>query len=463
MAKTVQEAEQMPGHMELKEDPGSRREFPLKRWQVPFFSIWTMQAFSLLGSQLVQFALIWYLTAETGSATVLAVASLVGLGPQVLLGPVIGALVDRWNRRLVMMAADGLVASATLILAGLFAFGQVEIWHIYALMFARSLAGAFHWPAMSASTSLMVPQEQLARIQGLNQLLQGALSIVAAPLGALLIAVLPMQGVLAIDVVTAVMAITPLLFIAVPQPRKTIPANDQTAKSSVWDDLKAGLRYTLSWPGLLILMGSATLVNLVLSTAFTLMPILITRHFNGGALQLGWIESLFGVGMLAGGLLLSVWGGFKRRIDTSLAGLLLLGVVATLLGLTPPNLFGLALGLALLIGISMPLVNGPVQAVMQAVVAPDMQGRIFTLLQSAAMGMMPLGLLIAGPVADRFGVQVWFILGGVITFLVGMVGFLSPALRSIESRAPQTDPGDPGLVLAPVPIKVETSLRIDES
>lgn len=442
------------------------REFPHDRWQRPFFTLWTVQALSLLGSQLVQFALIWYLTTETGSATVLALASLVGLGPQVFLGPFIGALVDRWNRRIVMMVADAMVALATVVLAVLFATGLVQIWHIFVLIFIRNLAGTFHWPAMTASTSLMVPREQLSRIQGLNQLLQGGLTIVAAPLGALLLGVLPMQGVLAIDVVTAGIAILPLLLINIPQP-KVQAVGSQGQRTSVWDDFKAGLRYTASWPGLLILMVSATLINLVLSTAFTLIPILVTKHFGGEAIQLGIIEAASGVGMLLGGLLLGVWGGFKRRIYTSLSGLLAAGIGAILIGLVPAELFGVAVGLFLFVGFTMPLVNGPIHAVMQAVVAPEMQGRVFMLLSSAATAMMPIGLLVAGPVADRFGVQIWFVLGGFVTIAVGITGLFLPALRDLELHnaggTPAPEPEHRSEMAVPVPVTADVPVAIDEA
>ena len=191
-----------------------------KLWKTRFFTIWGGQALSLLGSQLVQFALIWHLTVKTGSATVLATASLVGMLPGVILGPFVGTLVDRWNRRIIMLLADSLIALATIALAVLFALDAMQIWHIYAVMFIRSLAGSFHGNAMSASTSLMVPVENLTRIQGINQMLTGGLNVVAAPLGALLLEVLPIQGILAIDVVTALFAILPLVFIQVPQPER---------------------------------------------------------------------------------------------------------------------------------------------------------------------------------------------------------------------------------------------------
>jgi DHA3 family macrolide efflux protein-like MFS transporter len=146
-----------------------------KNWKKPFFLVWIGQALSLLVSQLVQFALIWYLTRETGSATVLATATLVGMLPQVLLGPIAGSIVDRANRRRIMILADFGVAASTILLASLFAFGWVQIWHIYAIMLLRSLGSAFHAPAFTASTSLMVPKEQLSRVQGFNQTLQGGL------------------------------------------------------------------------------------------------------------------------------------------------------------------------------------------------------------------------------------------------------------------------------------------------
>ena len=187
-------------------------------WKKRFFTIWSGQAFSLLGSQLVDFALIWYLTVTTGSATVLATASMVGMLPRVVLGPVIGPLIDRWSRRVTMILADSIIMLATLLLAGLFAWGRIEIWQIYFLLFIRASAGAFHGGAMSASTSLMVPVEHLARTQGLNQMLNGGLNVVAAPLGAILYETMAFQWILMIDVATAVVAIVPLFFFQVPQP-----------------------------------------------------------------------------------------------------------------------------------------------------------------------------------------------------------------------------------------------------
>ena len=189
-------------------------------WRMPFFTIWGGQAFSLLGSQLAQFALVWWLTEETGSATVLALATLVALLPQIFLGPVMGALVDRWNRRVVMIVADACIALVGLVLAYLFWSEALEIWHVYLVMFARALGGAVHWPAMQASTTLLVPKKELSRVGGMNQTLYGLLGITAPPLGALLMEWLPLHGIMLIDVATAALAIGPLFFIHIPQPER---------------------------------------------------------------------------------------------------------------------------------------------------------------------------------------------------------------------------------------------------
>lgn len=403
-----------------------------KDWKAPFFTLWSGQAVSLLGSQLVQFALVWWLTQTTGSATVLAVATLVALLPQIFIGPLAGVLVDRWSRRRVMIIADSIIALVTLGMAVLFWLGVAQVWHVYLLLFIRSVLGGFHWPAMQASTSLMVPKQHLSRVQGLNQMLNGAMNIFAAPLGALLLGVLPMQSVLSIDVVTALIAVLPLLFIAVPQPGRDPAEAVAQMQPSMRQELREGFRYVWAWPGLMLIMVMATLINLVLTPTGSLQPILVTRYFGGQAMHLAWIESAWGIGMLAGGLTLGAWGGFHKRVVTSLVGLVAMGLSILLVGFVPPTAFWLAVGLMLVAGFMNPIVNGPLLAVIQAVVAPEMQGRVFTLIMSFAAAMSPLGLILAGPFADRYGVQAWFIVGGAITILLGAAAGFVPAIMRIE-------------------------------
>jgi DHA3 family macrolide efflux protein-like MFS transporter len=307
-------------------------------------------------------------------------------------------------------------------------------------MFIRSLAGGFHGNSMTASTSLMVPKEHLTRIQGINQMLNGGLNIIAAPLGALLLELLPIQGILGIDVVTAIIAIAPLFFFAIPQPERIEKGDlEGEDRPSIWDDFAAGLRYVLNWPGLLIIASMAVLINFLLSPAFSLLPLLVKDYFNGDALQLSWINSAFGVGIIVGGLLLSVWGGFKNKIMTSMLGLAGMGTGTLLMSQVPPTGIYIAIGAALTVGIMQPITNGPIHAVMQSTVAPDMQARVFSLLGSAASAMSPIGLLIAGPLSDKFGIQTWFLLGGTSCLLMAVTGSFIPALKNIEKERQNPD------------------------
>jgi len=412
-----------------------------RRWAAPFFTIWAGQAASLLGSALVQFALVWWLTQTTGSATVLATATMMAMLPAVFIGPFAGALVDRWSRRVVMIVADGVIALATVGLAYLFAIGAAQVWHIYLIMFIRATAGGFHWPAMEASTSLMVPEEHLSRVAGLNQTLHGVLDIVAPPVGALLLGVLPLQGILFIDVGTAAMAIAPLLFIPIPQPKRR---GGEDGTFSLGRDLREGFRYVWGWPGLLGLLAMAAVLNFLLIPAFSLTPILVTRHFGGGALQLGWLDSAWGIGAVAGGLLLSVWGGFRRRMVTSLMGIIGIGIGTLIVGLAPATVFWMAWTGVLFIGLMSPVANGPLMAIIQARVDPEVQGRVFTLLRSASGAMSPLGMAIAGPVADWMGVRTWYWVGGVACVVMGVGAFFVPAILYLEENHRKRGSGEAG-------------------
>jgi DHA3 family macrolide efflux protein-like MFS transporter len=425
------------------------------RWQAPFFAIWSGQAVSLLGSKVAQFALVWWLTELTGSATVLATASMVALVPEILLGPLAGAYVDRWNRRTILIVSDGLTAGAALWLGYLFFTDSIQVWHVYVIMLARSVSGSFQWPAMQASTSLMVPKKHLTRVAGLNQTMNGALNIVGPPLGALLMAVLPLYGIMLVDVGTALLAIGPLLIVAIPQPRREDLDPGDEQRPSIWTDVRAGLCYIRAWPGLMALIGAALIVKIALTPAFSLLPLLVSKHFGGEAAQLSLLEATAGVGIVAGGLVLAVWGGFRRRIYTTMMGMTALGLGFVSLGLTPGYLFWMALGSVLIVGLTIPLIDGPIMAILQGTVVPDMQGRVFTIMGSLLGLTSPLGLAIAGPVSDLLGLQVWYLAAGVLCTLIGLSGFVIPAIANIEENHSGT--AVPGDVLAPVVTRAPTA------
>ena len=397
----------------------------------PFFIIWTGQAISIFGSALVQFALVWYLTVQSRSAMVLTLATLVQMLPRTVLGPFIGVWIDRWNRRYVMQAADAVTASVTIALAVLFHLGMVRIWHIYVLLFAAALGQTMHSSAFTASTTLMVPTNQLTRIGGLNQILEGATVILAPPAGALLIEVLPVQSILTIDVVTAIIAVTSLLFVEVPQPECSATGE----RASMWQDVKSSFKYVWTWRGLAIVTGISMMLNFLFVPAFSLLSLIVFEYFKGSALQLGWMEAAFGIGMLAGGVLLSTWGGFEKRMNTMIAGTGLLGLMMVVIGTAPADCIFLAIGAMFLIGVGLSLGNGAGQALLQVLIVPDMQGRVFATLSALRSLMSPLGLALAGPFTDVFGTQLWMLGAGIgITVVVIAMPFISEVANIEEKR-----------------------------
>jgi DHA3 family macrolide efflux protein-like MFS transporter len=329
-----------------------------------------------------------------------------------------------------MIAADGLAALLAAVLAVLFFTGQIQVWQIYVITFVRSLLGAFHFAAFQASTSLMVPDDQLSRVAGMNQTLWGALNIVAPPLGALALSVMSFPAIMGIDVVTALIAITPLLFVHIPQPVRQAAA---ASASTIVAEVKEGFRYLWHWPGARLLLFGSALLNALIWPAMTLMPLLVTKHFGGGVVQLAWINSAWGIGLVAGGLTLSVWGGFKRKTSTVALGLFGGAVGLLITGLAPAAFFWLGFAGLLLFGFMNPITNGPLMAIMQSAVPPEMQGRVFTTMGSFAALASPIGMALAGPLADVLGVQFWFVISGVCELGLVWIVLKTPALANFEA------------------------------
>jgi DHA3 family macrolide efflux protein-like MFS transporter len=407
---------------------------PYPYWQRRFFTIWSGQAISILGSQIVSFAIVWYLTEQTGSATVLAIASMFGILPNILLSPFAGAMADRGDRKSIMIISDLVVGLARLLGFFLFLTGAIQVWHIYLMIFVGSAAGSFQQPAMASSTALMVPKKHLSRVAGMNQTLQGALSIAGPPLGALLMSLTTIANIYLLDVITMLFAVLPLLFIPIPKLETRKDSNGDVIKQSFFQDIKEGFQYVLNWKGLTLLLLSAMLINFLISPAMSLLPLLVSKHFGGDEVQLALMNSMLGIGMLIGGIILSIWGGFKRRIFTSFMGLIISGLSLAAVGFIPETGFSIAVFVFLISALMMPFINGPIQAVVQSAVTPEMQGRVISLIGTTAGFAMPIGLAIAGPVSDAIGIQAWFIIGGICMSLTGILGFMSPAMRHIEDQ-----------------------------
>jgi len=402
-------------------------------WQPRFFLIWSGQALSLIGSALTQFVLLWWITETTGSAAALATAGVMALLPQAIFGPLGGVVADRWSRRVIMVVADTITALCMIVLIALFAMGNIQLWQIYALMFIRSTMQAFQTPAATASTAMLVPQEWLPRVAGFNQTLQGVMTIAAAPLGALALAFLPIQGALMLDVITALLGIVPLLIFRIPQ--KTLAERGNGARGLL-TDLQAGVRYVLAERGIAMLLALMGLIVMTIMPMFSLTPLLVKAHFGGGVNQVALMEGLSGVGIILGGLLIGFWPIFRRRIVTVLVSFAVSCFAVALVALAPSDWFWLGIFWWFVSGLTYSTGNAPMMAIIQQVVPNEMQGRVFSLMNTVIGLAGPVGLAVVGPLGEALGVVGVFVLGGILSSLICLAGLLSPALMEIEKAPP---------------------------
>lgn len=407
------------------------------RWVARFWVFWMSQTVARIGSAFSGFALIWWVAKTYGTATSLASGTLITMLPSIVFGPIIGTLVDRLHRKTVILCANIVYAMAA---ASLFALSEAEmlaLWHIYVVMFVNAMAGQFHYLAVSSATTLLVPADQLQRIGGISQLREGAVSVFAPPVGALLLEALGLNGVLFIEILTAITALALVASIRIPDP----PAQAaDAAHEGVFAAVRTGFSYVVAWPGLLTLMGMAMVLNLFFNPAFSLMPLLVKDYFGGGVQQLAWMETSFGVGMIAGSVLLGVWGGFARKLYTLLAGVGAMGLAIVILGSLPKTGIWYAIAAMAIIGIAQPLTQAPLMAIIQGTVSLELQGRVMGFLGTAAGIISPIGLLLAGPVSDWLGVQIWYIVAGVVALIAVPVGLALPALRDLDDV--KTAPGE---------------------
>ncbi len=402
-----------------------------------FFVLWSSQAASMVGSSVVGFALAWYLARETGSATILSTAMMMNVLPMVFLGPFIGPFIDRWNRKKIMIFSDLTTMLLTLVLVVLFYTDTIQVWHIYVVMFCRALSGSFQVPAFSASIPMIVPEKHLVRVNALTSTLFGAIILIGPPSGAFLMKALPMQWVLSVDIITAIIAIGILLPLGIPQPVRTT----LTQKLNVIGDMVQGFRYIASWKALLLLLviGGAGF-NFFGAPLNALLPLFVTDYLGGDVLRLGWLGAALGFGVIAGGLILSVWGGFKQRILTSFVGFIIWCIAAFIFSFSTESLFFMGLAAWLFAGVGNALVNAPVHAIIQSIVPKDMQGRVLTVAISIATATIPVSLAIAGPIADTIGIRTIYHISPVVMLIIVLTGFFFGDLMNIENEKTVDEP-----------------------
>lgn len=391
---------------------------------------------SLLSSSAVNFAIIIWLSLETGSAEVLALAAIAALLPQALIGPFAGVYIDRWDRKITMIAADGFIALCTLAMSVLFYLGHFELIFIYVLLGLRSVGSAFHMPAMQASVPLLAPESELLRVAGINQIIQSVSNIAGPALGALAIGLLDIGQVLLLDIAGAMIAISSLLLVKIPNPERE--PQTQAGIRQVLRDISLGIKTVTSNKGLSYMFLFSILATFCIMPVAVLFPLLTLQHFGGGKFEMSVIEVVWGIGMLAGGGLL---GFFKPQINKVIiinAMHILLGVSLAVSGVLAPSSFVLFVGLTTVGGIAASVYHATFTTIIQEKVNPAMLGRVFSMFFSIALLPSIIGLLSTGFIADNIGISLTFVILGSVIVLIGLVSFFVPVLMRLGIKEEKT-------------------------
>lgn len=421
-----------------------------------FMIIWLGQFVSLIGSSLTGFALGVWMFLETGSVTNFALVMLCVTVPAIIVSPFAGVVVDRYDRRWVMIISDSISAISTVFLFFVFFTDAVSLWHIYIVAMIGSVANAFQAPAYTASIPMLVPKEQLGRANGLVQFAEAAGIVIAPLLAGILIHTITIKGIMVIDFITFLIALLSLLFVKFPRLMKEKDTSSQKNKK-VWDDVSFGWKYILSRPGLKGMLIFIAAANFLLSFVnASLTPLILS--FSDERI-LGIIVSTGGVGMILGGLTMAIWGGPKRRVLGLIISGMISGLFVMLAGLkASPILIGFALFVAFFF---IPIASGSSQVIWQTKVDPTVQGRVFSFRRMIGVSLAPISYIIVGPLVDHVfepmmaadgflartvgiilgvgpgrGIGLLFMLVGAGWFAVAIISLLNPRIRNVETELP---------------------------
>jgi MFS transporter, DHA3 family, macrolide efflux protein len=420
-----------------------------------FILIWFGQFISLTGSGITSFALGVWIYQRTGSVTQFALISLFTTLPAILISPLAGMLIDRWDRRSCMILSDSGAGLSTLAIALLLFADKLQVWHIYLAIIVSSAFSTFQWPAFSAATTLLVPKEHLGRAGGMVQFAEAGSQIISPALAGLLVITIKIQGAILIDFATFAFSLVTLLLVRFPKPQRT--TEGAAGQNSLWHELVYGLTYISQRPGLMSLLIFFAASNFLTGIVSVLVTPLVLAFTSVNVL--GSILSFGGGGMLAGSIAMSLLGTGKHPIYGVFAFTLLSGLCILFAGLQPsvPVFFFTSF----LYFFGLPIIDSCSQVIWQTKVAPDIQGRVFAVRRTIAWAALPLAYVIAGPLADKIfepllavngllassigqvigvgpghGIALLFVVMGTLTVLFTIGGYLYPRLRLLEQELP---------------------------
>lgn len=401
-----------------------------EKWQRQTALFLGSQTISLFGSSLVQYAIFWYLTLETKSGAIMTLSTLFGFLPTFFISPFAGVWADRYNRKRLIVLSDGITALSTLVLVLLFLAGQRSIWILLATSAIRALGAGIQMPAVGAILPQIVPEKELTRINGLNGSIQAVVMLVSPMISGALYQFAPMEGIFMIDIVTAALAIAILVFLL------KVPTHEKASQEQVSNylqDMQSGFRYIQSHTFIKRLFLYFSLAFFMAAPVSFLSPLQVARSFGDDVWRLTAIEIAFSIGMIGGGLWIASWGGFKNRIHSVAAAIAVMGLCTFGMGVIPD--FWIYLLLMGLVGLFIPLLNAPSMTLLQEKVEEDFLGRVFGVQSMVASSMMPLGMLVFGPLADRMAIELLMAVSGALLMIVAFFAIRDRVL--VEAGKPE--------------------------
>lgn len=390
------------------------------------------QTISLFGSSLVQYAIMWHITLTTESGLMMTLYILCGFLPTFLLSPVAGVWADRYNRKLLIMISDGLIAFATLILALLFLMGYDSIWLLFVMAAVRAFGTGVQTPSVGAILPQIVPKDKLTKVNGVNGSIQAVIMFISPMVSAALLTMASIEAIFFIDVITAAIAIFTLLaFLKIPAHQKA----SLEQSTSYFSDFKEGLKYVHNHAFLKKFFIYFSIFFVLMAPAAFLTPLQVTRSFGDDVWRLTAIEIAFSIGMMVGGGVIAAWGGFENKVKTMTLASIIMGVCTFALGMIP--FFWIYLIFMALFGVAMPIFNTPTTVLLQEKIEEGFLGRVFGVMGMISTSMMPIGMLIFGPLADFIKVE-WLLLGTGIFIMILSI-FLGKDKALIEARKPSIE------------------------
>jgi DHA3 family macrolide efflux protein-like MFS transporter len=402
-----------------------------RKWKRTTALFLTSQTLSILGSSLVQYALMWYVTLETKSGVMMTIYIIAGFVPTFLLSPFAGVWADRYDRQKLIILSDGFIALVTTALAIAFMSGDRSLWLILVAAAMRSVGSAIQGPAVGAILPQFVPQDKLMRVNSLNGTIQSANMLGSPMIAGALMSIAPLQVVFFIDLITAALAISLLVFFLRIEPHAR---SQKRQENSYFRDIALGFGYVRKHPHLMPFFAFTGIILVLVTPAAFLTPLQTVRSFGAEVWRLTAVEVVFSIGMMAGGGMLALWGGFRNRMNTMVVATLIMGACTVALGLVPS--FWLYLAAMGIFGIAMPLHMTPTTVMLQERVDPDYLGRVFSVSTMLSTSLMPLGMLIFGPLAEVVTIETLLLVTGAPTILLGVTAPLYRRLMAFGEPVP---------------------------